>query len=103
MLNMKSDCHVNAAWKSFFLSPIKISIINKFPNTGTKYSEFFTPMTISVLEQIIDFESKEISVKQTFMVGVKFHKPILFFQGKIKSMVMDKLKDNIDKVGFWFL
>ena len=101
MLNMKSDWHVNAVWKSFFLSPTKIWILNKFPNTGTKYSEFFTPMTISILEQIVDFESQTISVKQTFMVGVKFHKPILFFQGKIKSLVMDKLKDNIEKVSFY--
>lgn len=98
MLNMKSDCHVNAVCKSFFLSPTKIYILNKFPNTGTKYSEFFTPMTISILEQVVDIKARSVSVKQTFMVGVKFHKPILFFQGKIKSLVMDKLKDNIEKV-----
>ena len=95
---MKSICNVHAMCHSIFLSPLKIYILTKLGSTGSKYSEYFTPITLSILDQINDWENKTIRVKQTFMVGVKFHKPIMFFQGKVQSLIINTLKKNIEQV-----
>jgi len=97
-MNMKQECHVNSKITSFFVSPFKIVIISSFKSTGSQYSEFFTPMTITILEQIVDEDSKSISVKQTIKFFIKFHKPIMFFQSMIKTLSQKKLHENMEKI-----
>ena len=102
IFNIKSICNFNTVCHSYFLSPVKIYVLTKLSSTGSKYSEYFTPMILCCLEQVSDLDNMSVSVKHTFMAGVKFHKPILFFQSKVHSLVMDTSKRNIEKVSCKF-